>query len=110
MRAGTVANPADGYLDPNKSYAGKGWSKSWGFLDGVGGLVDRVGHLTESGAGIAGDIATGKRSMWEVQRDKDEFDQQQRLELFKIERGDNLKLYYAGAAVAVALVVMMGGR
>lgn len=107
---GAVGHPDDesgAYLENPTSYAGDGWKGIFGFLDGVRGVTDRVEGIAGDGAGIAGKIADGKRSLWELRRDKDAFEQRQFLDLLKVNRGDNVKLYYVAGAAALAIVVLM---
>lgn len=99
---GTVEHPDDPVVE-----VGSGWKKTWKWLDGLSGGVARIGNTTEGLAGIAGNIADGQRAIWEVKRDKEAFNQDQFLELFTTKRGDNVKLYYAGAAVATAVVFLL---
>lgn len=84
---------------------GEGWRKVWGVFDGIGGIAQRVNHISGELANSAENVARGDRSLWEVRNDKENADQARFLQKLKTQRGDNVQLYYAGAAVALAFLI-----
>lgn len=103
----TVVPFDDQYIDPNANYTPSGWSKVFGFFDGVTGVADRVTGLTENYRDIATNVTDGRRSIWDLKRDKEEFDQDQLLEKATTLRGDNKTQLYVIGAVALAAVVLL---
>lgn len=87
---------------------------SWrGGLDGVLGAFDGVSSVVNSASRTVGSIADIRESIARGQSAADDvrFDRQERrqdiaLDALKIKRGDNVKLMFAAAAVAVAVVVL----
>jgi len=94
------------YLDAPQSYAGNGWKKVWGVFDGIRGVTDRVEGITGDLAGTVNTVTDTKRNIWDLQADKEAFDQSQQLERVKVLRGDNVKLYAVAGAAAVALILL----
>jgi len=102
--AQAVVERPDDYIEDQTTPPNNGLQ---GILDGISSAMNSVEGITESGSGIAQNIADGKRAEWEVRRDKQAFDQDQFLELLKTERGDNIKQYWVVGAAAVALILIM---
>lgn len=95
-----------GHPDDNGGF----WSGVVGAFDGVSKVVSTLDGISESGANIAGNIASGQQSLLDVRQDRKAESERLALERLKVERGDNLHMYYAAAAGAAALayVVMKG--
>lgn len=84
-----------------------GWGGVFGFLDGVGGVADRLGGIVDTGADAAEDIARGKAAIADQQLDKDQRELDMALQLAGFDRGDNIQLYWAGAAVAALVLFLL---
>jgi hypothetical protein len=84
-----------------------GWAGVWGFLDGAGGAVSRLGGIVNTVSDGAEDIARGRRAIHEEQQDRQERELGLALRLAGFERGDNKLTIFAVAAAAVAVIVLM---
>ena len=89
----------------NKSRSG--FDGILGFFDGVSGAVSSVGRTVGSVADISDDVSRAiavheQRNDDDARRDLD-----RQLDRLKVQRGDNVKLYWAaGAAAVVALYLL----
>lgn len=93
---------AGDYLDSRS-----GFDSAIGFFDGLASTVGSIGNVVDQGADATESYARGATALDELRAARDERETADFLERFKVERGDNLQLYYAGAAVAVALIFLM---
>lgn len=91
----------------NANSTPSGWSGVWGFLDGLGGAADRVGGIVNTVADGAEDIARGRGAIADQRLDVQQRELSMALELAGFQRGDNVQLYWAGAAVAAAVVFLL---
>ncbi len=78
-----------------------------GFMDGVANVVNGVGHGVEAATDIRDDLTASKALAEDLRLDVEEREQKLMLNAFKIERGDNLKLYAAAGAVALLAVLLL---
>lgn len=84
-----------------------GWQAIQGFFNGLAGVTNTVGGIVDTGANMAEDFARGKGAIADQQLDKAEREQDMFLARLKVDRGDNVQLYWAGAFVAVLAVVLL---
>ncbi|QYZ71225.1 hypothetical protein [Neotabrizicola shimadae] len=92
----------------------KMWDGIFGFLDGLGGVAERVNNFSDDAAGVAENLARGRAALANQRADKrgrdlDLAEQRQdiQLEAVKVERGDNRELYWAGAFVAGLVILLV---
>lgn len=78
-----------------------------GFLTGLAGVTNTVGGIIDTGANAAEDIARGKGALADQKLDVKEREQDMWLKQTKVERGDNVVLYWAIAFAAVLGVVVI---
>lgn len=77
-----------------------------GSVDGVASLITGFGHVVGSATDIRDDVAQSNAVWNDVQLDKEEREQGILLNFLKTERGDNVQLYYAAAAVALGFIIL----
>jgi len=87
--------------------AGNFMSGVQGFLTGLAGVANTVGGIVDTGANAAEDIARGKGALADQKLDVKEREQDMWLKQTKVERGDNVVLYWAIAFAAVLGVVVI---
>ena len=97
-------------IDPDDNFTPDTFKGVFGFLDGVGGITRRAGDIIEDVTDISDDVVGARRTVFDLKRDKEEFEQDQQLEKFKILRGDNVQLYYVLGVVGVAVVLLFSDR
>ena len=68
---------------------------------GVASVTNSIGHTVEEVAEIRAAWAQGQAAADEVRLAREAAEQKLLLNRTKVERGDNVQLYYAGALVAV---------
>ncbi|NOR63027.1 MAG: hypothetical protein GQ535_11120 [Rhodobacteraceae bacterium] len=102
--ASLVANPDQ---NPAHEEYGDGWGKTIGWFNGLAGLTGSIQRVTSTGAAISEDVARGIDAQRQLQYDRENHDQDLLLDKLKITRGDNVQLYYALAAGAVALIFLI---
>lgn len=112
---GKVDHPDDQRRDEyiagaGTSHAGSGWNKVFGFFDGLRGVTDRVAGLTGDYAEVQENLTLADRLKWELKNDKANADSARQLKFLQGERGDNVQLYYALGAAAVAVVLLTVAR
>ena len=72
-----------------------------GFFDGLSNVVGSVGDVVEAGTDISDDVINARTILDDRRLDRAEREQDMLLDLFKVERGDNLTLYWVAGAAAV---------
>lgn len=85
-----------------------------GFFDGALGLIDGVSSIANSVGRIGGTVADfrenqarGNAALDNRVLDRQEREADLRNDLIKVERGDNVQLYYAAAGVGLAAVFLL---
>lgn len=78
-----------------------------GTLDGIASAVNSVGYTVEEVADIRESWARGQAAADDVRLDRQEREQSLLLDAVKVERGDNIQLYYAVAVAAAAAVFFL---
>ncbi|KPU84695.1 hypothetical protein JI58_02240 [Marinosulfonomonas sp. PRT-SC04] len=77
-----------------------------GTVDGIASVFTSVGHVVGAATDIRDDVAASNAVWDDARLDTDEREQNMLLRFLKVERGDNVQLYYAGAAVALAFLFL----
>lgn len=92
----------------------KGWAGVQGFFNGLAGVTNSVGDIFDTGADIAEDIARGKGALADQRNDlaiqkldKKEREQDIFLKGLKVQRGDNVVLYWAAAFAATLGIILI---
>lgn len=78
-----------------------------GFLTGLAGVTNTVGGILDTSANAAEDIARGKGALADQKLDVKEREQDMWLKQTKVQRGDNVVMYWAIAFAAVLGVVVI---
>lgn len=86
---------------------GKFWEQAATFFDGVAGVTNSIEGVTGSLADNAENVARGQSAIWDARQTKDERTLDMQLERYKVLRGDNVQLYWAGAAVAGLVILLL---
>lgn len=97
-----------GPVNPSGKYTTRraGFDGFLGTVDGVASVVTSVGHVVGAATDISDDLAEAKAVRDDVRLDTEEREQGMLLKFLKVDRGDNVQLYYAGAAVALAFLFL----
>jgi len=78
-----------------------------GFLDGVSSVTTSIGRTVGTIADIRADWAEGQAAVDDVRLDREEREQGILLDALKVQRGDNITLYFVFGASAVALIMLL---
>ena len=78
-----------------------------GILDGVASTVNSIGHTVEEVADGRVAWARGQAAHDDVALTRDERELNMLLDRTKVDRGDNVQLYYAAGAVALAAILLL---
>lgn len=87
-------------------------ARSWfdgvtGFIDGFSGATRGLRDVVDAGTDIRDDVTESNLMRQRAEMEQEEHEQSLFLERFKVERGDNVKLYWAFGAAALAAVLIL---
>lgn len=78
-----------------------------GFIDGIAGITQSAGNIASGVANIKESNARGNSATDNARLDRQERELAMQNSRLKVKRGDNVQLYYAGGAVALALILIL---
>lgn len=84
-----------------------GWDGFLGTLDGLASATNSVGNTVGGIADIREDWARGQQAYDDVRLNREAAELDMLLDRVKVDRGDNVQLYYAGAALAVGALWLL---
>ena len=90
--------------------AASGWGGVWGFMDGISGVATRLGGIVNTVADGAEDVARGRAAIDNQQKDEQQREIDQALEIAGFERKDNVTQMWVIGAAAVALILILTQR
>jgi hypothetical protein len=86
------------------------WEKVTGFVGNLAKVSEATEGLTGSLADNAENVARGQSAIWDARQDRDERDLAMQLQRLKVQRGDNVQLYWAMAVGAAFGLILLTGK